>query len=97
MGWLWAQPGVTTDVGGYGSRIALAALARPGRRRILIRFSKQPGGYASAFPRRDGPEFLQNRSPRKRGRRECREPAAPAASRAGPLPARTSVNSGTIN
>src|SRR5260370_37246495 len=39
--------------------------------------------YDPAIPRRDPPEVLQDRSPQKnRGRRECRVPNAPAASRA---------------
>src|SRR6266702_1864871 len=39
--------------------------------------------HDSAISRRDAPEFCKNRSPKEnRGRRECRVPNAPAASRA---------------
>ena len=45
---------------------------------------KQRSRQASALSRRDAPEFFgKNRSPKEnRGRRECRVPTAPAASRA---------------
>jgi hypothetical protein len=38
--------------------------------------------YDSAFPRRDASGFLQKPFAQERGRRECRVPPAPAASRA---------------
>src|ERR1700682_454207 len=43
---------------------------------------KQPRGYEPALSRRDAPELCKTIRPGNRGRRECRVPAAPAASRA---------------
>jgi hypothetical protein len=55
---------------------------------FVVRFNfKQRRECASAFPRRDAPEFLQKpfRLSENRGRRECRAPNAPAASRANKI------------
>jgi hypothetical protein len=60
------------------------ALTCPGRRGVSFRFNCHTArGYASAFSRRDAPEFWVDFHPQEtRGRRESRMRAAPAVSRA---------------
>jgi len=72
--------GAIDDFTGIGFRDAgiderLGADDRPGATLAMT------SGHRLAFPRRDTPELCRNRSPENRGRRECRAPAAPAASR----------------
>jgi hypothetical protein len=67
------------DIGGYGSRVALRL---PGTTWIDSLF-KELNEHKSAFPRREAPGFWQKPFAQEiRGRRECRVPNAPAASRA---------------
>jgi hypothetical protein len=76
---------------GYGSRIALAFARLSGTtwrdvRHSQFKFSisqtRLPARQGSAFSRRVASELLYEPSLEKGGRRECRVPAAPVASRA---------------
>src|SRR5450631_1191117 len=70
-----APASYNSDICGYGSRIALAALACPGRRGLIQ--------AAEKFSRRGVRPSCASSHPRKsRGRREDRVRAAPAVSRA---------------
>jgi hypothetical protein len=56
---LWPSFGLTMNIGGYGSRIALAALACPGRRLRLIRFSNSREGVCQRSRGARRPRFCK--------------------------------------
>ena len=77
-----------SDIGDYGSRIALASARLSGTTSVGISLNFKQHG--SALPQHDARGLMREPSenrgrrlrPSKRGRRECRMPEAPAASRA---------------
>jgi hypothetical protein len=78
---------LTTRAGGYGSRVALALLACPGRQRSAGRLLRSRGAICVRVMHQRWPSEI-------RGRRECRVHAAPTALRANEKDARR-LNTGT--